>query len=166
MKHREETTLNAINALRQDYPYACSLIIYGFIEQEMKFFLARKRKIYKKSEIRDSIKIRSSKKGESKAFREFTKLSSRDFYYKCLKHCTLGTLERLLWCKKQKMSNRRNRLVHLNEYNRIGHTKSYNERIAENKKTLNEAIEDLIFSSRKFFEIPITPKNGKLMFKT
>ncbi len=37
MPPREKNTINAINALMKDYPFAASLLIYALIEQELKF---------------------------------------------------------------------------------------------------------------------------------
>lgn len=164
MNIRDETTLNAINKLRKEYPYVCSLLIYTFIEQELKFFVIRKRSSYKKSEIRDTVRL--NRNPNSPNFLKYARANWSVLYKKWLKKCTLGTLERLLWIKSKGISNRRNQLIHQNEYISFRYRHDYKKRQQFNYKRLGIAIQDLLFCSKKFFEHPIIDKKGILKFDT
>ena len=112
MPPREKNTINAINALMKDYPFAASLLIYALIEQELKFFLLLQRPSYPTRRIKSSVTIPRT---SGKQFSQFSSLSGSQFVRQCLHKCTLGTLEHILRIKSRKISVRRNDLMHLNK---------------------------------------------------
>jgi len=47
MKHPENNTIEAINQLKEDFPYAASMLIYVVIERELKSYVLKNRKTLK-----------------------------------------------------------------------------------------------------------------------
>ena len=161
MVPREKNTIEAINFLMEKFPFASCLLIYGLIEQELKFFLLRERRSYSKNRVDDSVTI--SRTG--KCFSKFTSLSDSRFVRECLHYCTLGTLERILRIKSRGISKRRNNIMHLNKYVQSGYRKPEPERTILNKLRLTKAIEDLVYCSDRFFDDKVIYQNETLLFK-
>jgi hypothetical protein len=160
MPPREKNTINAINSLMKDYPFAASLLIYGLIEQELKFFLLLQRSSYPPRRVNNSVTIpRTQKK-----FSQLSSLSDSQFVRECLHKCTLGTLERILRIRNHRISVRRNNLMHLNKYVQSEHKKSTEERIKLDKDRLRKAVKDLVYCSDRFFADKVVFCRGQTSF--
>lgn len=161
MPPREKNTINAINSLMKDYPFASSLLIYALIEQELKFFLLYQRPSYPPRRVDNSVTIPKT----NKQFSQFSSLPDSQFVRKCLHKCTLGTLERILRIKSRRISVRRNNLLHLNKYVQSEHKKNTEERIILDKDRLRKAVKDLLYCSDRFFADKVVLCRGKLVFR-
>jgi hypothetical protein len=162
MPPREKNTINAINSLMRNYPFASSLLIYGLIEQELKFFLLYQRSSYPLRRVDNSVTIPKT----NKQFSHFSSLSDSQFVRKCLHKCTLGTLERILRIKSRRISVRRNNLLHLNKYVQSEHKKPTKERLIIDKDRLRKAVKDLLYCSDRFFADKVVLRRGKLVFRS
>jgi hypothetical protein len=161
MPPREKNTINAINALMKDYPFAASLLIYALIEQELKFFLLLQRSSFPPRRLNKSVVIpRTQKK-----FSQLSSLSDSKFVRGCLHNCTLGTLERILRIRSRRISVRRNNLMHLNKYVQSEHKKPTKERIKLDKDRLKKAVKDLVYCSDRFFADKVVFCRGQLVFR-
>jgi hypothetical protein len=164
MEHREQSTIDAINTLQKDYPYAASLLIYAFIEQELKFWLLSNRNNLQASRANVKIPIKRNSKPQ-KLLCDFVHLSDFQFTRQCLHRCTLSTIEQILRIKSRGISKRRNNLMHLNRYIIYQHKLPKNQRTQVDEKAFTKARDDLLFCSDRFFEPKLTLTGNKLIFK-
>jgi hypothetical protein len=159
MEHREQSTIEAINVLCKDYPYAASLLIYAFIEQELKFWLLSNRKKLRPSRANLNIKIKKTQ------LCKLLYLSDYQFTRQCLNRCTLSKMEQILRIKSHEISKRRNNLMHLNRYIIHQHKLGKSQRSQVDEKALTKALDDLLFCSKRFFDPKLALLDGKLFFQ-
>lgn len=158
----ERFSLEAINALKEKYPYAASLLIYTVLERCLKIYLMGNRNIIRlQSELDLSIKIRDNK-DLSYFIRQ--NLDDENFIKDVLMHCPLGKLEKIYKIRNQPFSKNRNGIVHSNLYLHNQRSESYEERVKKNKKYLEQAIKDIIKASG-YFKKEIINENGVLKFR-
>lgn len=161
---KEECSLEAINALREDYPYAASLLIYTVLERCLKIYLMGNRNDKKvRSEFNLNTRIKNRK---SNNLRDLINDNVNDegFIKEVLMHCPLGTLEDIYNIHTHPFSKNRNDIVHSNLYLHDQRSDSCAERMKKNKQYLGKAIKDLIKASR-YFKKGIIDENRVLKFK-
>lgn len=156
---KETSSLLAINELRDDYPYAASLLVYTVLERCLKIYLMENRN---NEEMRRRIDLEIRVKGSRLSEQLQKHLDDEQFVNDVLMHCTLRKLEKI-YKIGQCFSTHRNHIVHSNLYLSEQRSDSDDMRMQKNKGYLENAIRDLIRASR-YFGKEIIEVGGGLKF--
>jgi len=164
--HEEQLSLDAINKLEAEYPYAASMLAYLVLELFLKLRLLHDRKTLDCPEV--SLKTKVGPVGNRLTFGDAKKLDDASFIDSFLVYCALGDLECIFKIPNDKRYSRdRNDVFHLNRYLASQLASNYQSRDARNRTYLKKAREHLIDASELYFpQWTIVELNGQLQFRS
>jgi len=160
-------TLEAINQLRKEFPYAAALLVYVQIERELKSYFLSHRKKLKDKFIKHQIGIKreAKKKVICKTLEDANELDAYDdktFIRNVLTQNTLGKIEEILGTRSNGPSEHRNNLVHSNLFIESENEHGNDERHSVNEEHLSTAINHLKSVLKEFANQTLIDNNGKL----
>lgn len=159
MDHREKNTIEAINKLGANYPYAAAMLVYVIIERQLKeYLLANRNGQFGSREIRinngDTVKLVS-----------YANKSDDDFLKNVICKATLGAVEKTLGITQKRPSSYRNELFHSNLYMLSEKNLLGTKRHAKNIKRFKIAKVHLKRIFREFSDYTISDKNGEIILR-
>jgi len=161
----EQRSLDAINQLEKEYPYAASMLAYLVLELFLKLYLLQSRKKLTAEKVSFDTKV--GRQGMDLSLGDAKNLDDEPFIRSFLANCTLGDLENVYRIPNDKRySQDRNNLFHANLYlaNQLG--SGYESRDAQNREYLKTAKKHLVEASEIHFpEWTIIESQGELRFK-
>jgi len=156
-----QRSLDAINTLEPEYPYAASMLAYLLLELYLKLRLLQDRKTLTAGEVDFDTKIGGMKLGDAKGF------DDTSFIETVLTQLTLGRLEKVFRIPKERYSQDRNNVFHSNLYlaNQLG--RDYEFRVSQNHAYLETAKKHLVEASELYFpQWRIVELKGQLQFRS
>ncbi len=111
----DESTIEAIDRLRGEYPYAAALLCYTVVERVLKARLIQESQSPETSAITLPKKSKLGKYS-GKRLDEFDRLNRDDFFKSVVRRLSLGDLEAMLPGHEREIAVDRNDLVHSNLY--------------------------------------------------
>jgi hypothetical protein len=156
----EQRSLDAINRLEPDYPYAASMLAYLVLELYLKLRLLQDRKTLTDGEVDFDTKVGGVRLGDAKGF------DDTSFIDTVLTQLTLGRIEQVYRIPKERYSQDRNNVFHSNLYlaNQLGRDTEF--RVSENRAYLETAKKHLVEASGLYFpQWTIVELRGQLQFK-
>jgi hypothetical protein len=163
----EQRSLDAINELEAEHPYAASMLAYSILELFLKLSLLHKRKGLTKKEFSLDTSVDQEQNGEKLTLGDAKELSDELFIERFLAKCTLGVLENVYRMKEDKRYSRdRNNVFHLNRYLTSQLASDRKSLDAQNRTYLKKAKKHLIDASVQYFpQWTIVELNGQLEFR-
>jgi hypothetical protein len=163
----EQRSLNAINKLEAEYPYAASMLAYLVLELFLKLRLLRDRKTLDYPEV--SLKTKVGPVRKELTFGDAKKLDDASFIDSFLVYCALGDLECIFKIPNDKRySPDRNDVFHLNRYlaSQLGSDRESLD--AQNHAHLRTAKKHLVEASKSYFRewIIVEESDGRLRFES
>ncbi len=157
MDHPEQNTIIAINNLRENYPYAASMLIFVVIERELKKYIIQ----HRSEELLQNKHVKIMCKNIS--IKDFNDKDDECFLNEFISKITLGSTEQILGINVNPPSALRNDLIHSKEY--LLHESSLKEsdRISINKKKFERSKKHLIEIFKKYSDYDIAEENGILL---
>jgi hypothetical protein len=152
----EQRSLDAINKLEAEYPYAASMLAYLVLELFLKLHLLKYRKTLTDKEVEIDESLRKAKD-----------LDDTSFIESFLTRLPLGRLERVYRIPEKRYSKDRNDVFHSNLYlaNQLGN--DYQSRVAQNRAYLETAKKHLVEASELYFpQWRIVELKGQLQFRS
>lgn len=146
MIHPEKNTIDAINKLKDDYPYAASLLVYVVIERQLKEYILKNRN-----------QIDNFKKNITESDNEFIK--------NVITKLTLEKVEKRLEITRGPAKDRSD-LMHSNLYLLKEKDLPDCERHNKNIQYFEKAKAHLIRIFKDYSDILIVEKEGQLVFKS
>ena len=159
---REKHTLDAINQLKDEFPYAATLLIYVMLERCLKLYLLQNRKSLTAKEVDLYNKVGR----KNQQLWQCRNLDDAAFIEEFLVHCSLGSLEIIYKVPSKKYSNSRNQVLHSELY--LGEQRGVENQSREraNRQYFQTAKEQLIHASERYFHHRIIESQGLLQFES
>ena len=161
----EQRSLDAINKLETECPYAASMLAYLVLELFLKLHLLHYRKTLTAEKV--SFDTEVGRKGMKLRLGDAKDLDDTSFIQCFLVNCALGDLENVYKMPNNKRySQDRNNVFHSNLYLANQSGKDHEFRVSQNCTYLETAKKHLIDASERYFpQWRIVETNGHLQFR-
>jgi hypothetical protein len=158
---REKSSLDAVNVIAREFPYAATLLIYALLERCLKLYLLENRKTLTDEEVDCQKRVGLQAK---RKLADYHDCDEDSFIKDFLMNCTLRSVERIFRVPEHKYSKDRNDLVHSNLYMTQQREMAPEQRTKENLDYLRIAKKNLVEASICYFKQPIIESDSLLKF--